>query len=338
MSFLSVLKDIGTSSVRIVTDTAIDVGNVATGFQFNESMESAKKSMDDVGLKSASTAIKDNHYSEIDTISKELTRRGQSIQKKLNNYDQQNTELNDRVNLYQTFSDRAFQINLLQNEINHLINITRGELPELENFKGQIDQLIKQEPSPTSNFNAAQRALVYSSLVTSFGSTAGLATAAMSSTAKTVKIAGRASAILAVASVGLDVGMAFASYEKELKKLREMRDEAIADEGNIDVELTSLQNHNNNVNEAIQAILNACNPQQQEQSFLTWADHSITELKDIKGQLEKQARSMMENIIATLTVHGQTDLPMLMNVAKTFLPDFTAAELQIIVEKHMKGE
>jgi hypothetical protein len=43
--FAQGLKDVGTTTTRIMTDTAIDLGNVATGFQFNNEMEAAKKKM-----------------------------------------------------------------------------------------------------------------------------------------------------------------------------------------------------------------------------------------------------------------------------------------------------
>ena len=55
--FIEGVKDVGTSSVRIITDTAIDIGNVATGFQFNDEMESAKKEMSDVGILNHKDAI-----------------------------------------------------------------------------------------------------------------------------------------------------------------------------------------------------------------------------------------------------------------------------------------
>ncbi|NJL26175.1 MAG: hypothetical protein HC902_14145 [Calothrix sp. SM1_5_4] len=41
--FLTTVKDIGTSAVRVVTDTAIDLTDVATGLQFSEEMDAAKK-------------------------------------------------------------------------------------------------------------------------------------------------------------------------------------------------------------------------------------------------------------------------------------------------------
>ena len=58
----SVTKDVGTSATRIVTDTAIDIANVSTGFQFNDEMEAAKQTMSDAGVLSAADAIKKNHY------------------------------------------------------------------------------------------------------------------------------------------------------------------------------------------------------------------------------------------------------------------------------------
>ncbi len=46
--FAEGMKDVATSTTRIVTDTAIDLGNVATGFQFNDEMEAAKKEMSEM--------------------------------------------------------------------------------------------------------------------------------------------------------------------------------------------------------------------------------------------------------------------------------------------------
>lgn len=41
--FVDGLKDVGTSATRIVTDTAIDIGDVATGFQFSDDMAKPRR-------------------------------------------------------------------------------------------------------------------------------------------------------------------------------------------------------------------------------------------------------------------------------------------------------
>ena len=61
--FTRTIKDIGTSVTRIVTDTAIDLGNVVTGFQFQDKMDKAKQTLKDAGLLSAADAIEKNYYS-----------------------------------------------------------------------------------------------------------------------------------------------------------------------------------------------------------------------------------------------------------------------------------
>lgn len=59
------LKDVGTTATRIVTDTAVDIGDVVTGFQFSDKMNDAKRKMSDAGVLSAADAIQKNHYPEI---------------------------------------------------------------------------------------------------------------------------------------------------------------------------------------------------------------------------------------------------------------------------------
>ena len=61
--FTRTIKDIGTSVTRIVTDTAIDLGNVVTGFQFQDKMDEAKQTLKDAGLLNAADAIEKNYYS-----------------------------------------------------------------------------------------------------------------------------------------------------------------------------------------------------------------------------------------------------------------------------------
>ena len=77
--FAEGIKDVGTSATRIVTDTAIDLGNVATGFQFNEEMESAKKEMSDAGVLSPADAIAKNHYGFLKDMEKEARTKFETV-------------------------------------------------------------------------------------------------------------------------------------------------------------------------------------------------------------------------------------------------------------------
>lgn len=336
MSFWKILKDVGTSSVRIVTDTGIDVGNVVTGFQFSGKMESAKKAMDKVGLKSASTAIRDNHYPEIEVLTSELKLRGQRISMKVEEHTALTAAVSERLLTYHNFADRVSELNALQHVITHLMRVTKGDIPELAEF--EIDSKLNLKPASGggTGFGSTQRTLIYTQLAAGTGATIALTATVMSSSAKVARVASRASAVLFVASVGLDVALSFASYSKQLKQLREMKQKAITDEATLDTELTELETQQTTVDAAIEEILNACDPRQQEQGFLSWADARKAELMDVRGNLERQARNLMEESIGTLVAHGTTAMDVLMKVANAFLPDIPEAEIQAIVDRQRK--
>ena len=78
--FAQGLKDVGTSAARIVTDTAIDIGDVATGFQFTGWMKAAKKTMSDAGVLSAADAIEKNHYPFLKTMERDAESKLAQIQ------------------------------------------------------------------------------------------------------------------------------------------------------------------------------------------------------------------------------------------------------------------
>lgn len=334
-----VAKDVGTSTVRIVTDVAIDSANVVTGFQFSESMESAKAAMDDAGLKSAATAIRDNHYPEIDTLLEAMKTHRESAQQKVDSIVAQNDAVNKRVALYDSFLSKVSLINQLQTEVTYLLSVTRGELPELRVYESEMGEILRQKPTlSSSGFNATQRALAYGSLAAGIGAALGTATAVASTAAKTVKMAGRASAVLAVAGVGLDVGMAFASYEKQLKQLREAKEKADVLERDLDEDLASLQAHRGAVDKAIETILDATNPRQTEAGYLAWAEASIKDLMDVKAQLEKEARILMAEVLGRLVRGGETNAATLLKVAKVFLPAIDVAEVEELISENAKDE
>ena len=70
--FTRTIKDIGTSVTRIVTDTAIDLGNVVTGFQYQDKMDEAKQTLKDAGLLSAADAIEKNYYSFLPAMKEQV--------------------------------------------------------------------------------------------------------------------------------------------------------------------------------------------------------------------------------------------------------------------------
>lgn len=66
----------------------------------------------------------------------------------------------DRLNVFNTFESRASQLNGLQHEINRLISVTKGDLPDLGEFDSQLDDVLKQELRSSARYNDTQRALV----------------------------------------------------------------------------------------------------------------------------------------------------------------------------------
>jgi septal ring factor EnvC (AmiA/AmiB activator) len=235
--FIDVVKDVGTSATRIVTDTAIDLANVTTGFQFDDDMQSAKKAMSDAGIYSAADAIQKNHYAFL----KDLERDAKDKSERLTELYRQGDECVVQVNnLAAQFSAMVDDLDVLSREWSDYEALCK----RLSVYPGWIDVLqalgvklipLSEIDNYKNNWQSAAQWMAATSLIGNGASAltglSGIAAAARAARlikatrvvqaakfTKFASVAGKASLVLTIATVGLDIGLSV--FEQEDRKSR----------------------------------------------------------------------------------------------------------------------
>lgn len=235
--FIGVVKDVGTSITRIATDTAIDLANVTTGFQFDAEMQSAKKAMSDAGIYSAADAIQKNHYAflkdmEIDARSKserlaQLYGQGDELVAQVNNRAVQFSEMADDLDvlarewneyeaLYKRFSVYPVWIEVLQKSGIKVISLT-----EIGNYRNTWQEAAKWLSLTGLITNSASALTGVSGIAAAARAARLIKATRVAQAARFTKLAsaaGKASLVLTIASIGLDIGLSV--FELEDRKSR----------------------------------------------------------------------------------------------------------------------
>jgi hypothetical protein len=303
---ISIAKDVGTSTTRIVTDTGLDVADVATGFQFSEELDGAKKEMTDAGVLSAADAIEKNHYGFLKKMEEEASRKHTAV-----------TELYQQGTIAETQRDqRANVLTAMLNDVSLLLQLYEAANQQLEQIaqipNGQKWVQILEVPAVvslaeistyTTRWDAIGQKVFQAKLGIdlSAGVTGGLAL--LSGIAKTSKLmqvtklskaskflkigklAGRASAVLSVVSIGIDVGLSVAQLEQ-----REAQLEAYLGDLNVGIaeanqDLAELTREQETIELSIAELLNSINPAQTELTWEYWVDAKQAELNQLRNRL-----------------------------------------------------
>ena len=300
----SVAKDVGTSATRIVTDTAIDLANVSTGFQFNEDMEAAKKAMSDAGILSAADAIEKNHYGFLKDMEDEARTKHKEITRLLKKGERIELKRDNRASVLERMLLDIDNLIQISNEVNQLLE-KAAQIPGWEKWAKILDIF----PTPVndidkykSDWNEIGQRIVISRMsadaasgVSALASLGLLAKASKLTKAskaskaskfmKIGKLAGRASGVLAVASVGLDVGLSFAELEAKKDKLEQYLKELNDGIAESNQDLTDLRRELREINLRINELLNTIEPKQTEESWDNWVEDKAEALKKLRSRL-----------------------------------------------------
>lgn len=306
--FVDIAKDVGTSATRIVTDTAIDLGDVATGFQFSDEMSAAKRKMSEAGILSAADAIEKNHYGFLKDMEKEAQAKYDTVAKLYK--DGQSAELarDKRADLLAEMLADADILAQMSNEAQTLLAKARS-IPDWEKWMDFLeisDDALDSLDTSVSRWNEVGQKIMLANLGTDAASgitglvglsalakaSKGLKASKVSSAAskgskfaKVGKLASRASVVLAVATVGLDIGLSVIELEKredDLSRNIKALDEGIA-EANRDI--TSLREETRQIGLRIYELINSVEPPQTEASWDDWVEETKTHLERLRSQL-----------------------------------------------------
>lgn len=321
-------KDLYTGSARIVTDTAIDLGDLVTGFQFHKDMEKAKTTMDKAGVKSMKASIEDNHYGDIKKRAKKLERNKSSIGDLQKQATCALSEANQRVDLLNKMIPEVKVIVGLEKEI-------KDKLGSIDHYKltYTMNDINKGEIQlqNSSQFIKTRKALTYTQISTSaISGITGTVSFLTKSGTSISKIAGRASLVLAVVSVGIDIGMAVAELDEKRSQLIRANNDANSIIKDLKSEKQKIEKDKNDINHKIKKILDASN--QTETTFFSWSQSKIEELKDVLGKINRELKQIVINAITPLILSG-VELPTIFEVAKTIDNSITLDACKNIIQE-----
>lgn len=301
--FVTVVKDIGTSATRIVTDTAIDLANVATGLQFDEEMEKAKQSMKDAGIYSASDAIERGQYGFLKDMEVLAQSKYQSLTEIYRTGDQLVTDVNSRTARLFILTD---QLDVLAREWDdyeavyaklnshpewikypNAIEIKLIPLNEINNYKTKWQEAGKWIASTSLATNAA-------TLVSSLTGLAAAARAAqllklsrlgqVARFTKLANVAGKASLVLTVASIGLDIGLTVAQLEDKKNRLESYLRDVDAELARANREIADLKDKLVKANALIAKVIETAGLKN-EADWEGWFDSELTRVRESKKKL-----------------------------------------------------
>ncbi|NEP40928.1 MAG: hypothetical protein F6K35_17525 [Okeania sp. SIO2H7] len=102
---------------------------------------------------------------------------------------------------------------------------------------------------------------------------------------KVGKLVGRASAVLSVASIGLDIGLSIAQLEAKQDQLEQYLKELNDGIAETNQDLTDLRREVREINLRIHELLNTVEPKQTEASWDNWVADKTQELKQLRSRL-----------------------------------------------------
>jgi hypothetical protein len=319
MGFTNTITDIGTSATRILTDTAIDLGNVATGFQFQDKMDEAKKKLSDAGVLSTSDAIEKRYYDFLSSMRTQAQNKhdelvylyplAQQAEKTRNDTNKKLGQMLDDVKLLAQISLEGENIlarvaqssywnewaklsNAPLNTLNHLktscrkwdivcqkilisqttVNVGSGALETTSIIISRLSQAsYAVKASELSEASALTSDAAKSAEVgIKAGSEVVEAVGTVGKLAKIGRIAGRASAVLAVASIGLDIGLSISQLENQKKTLQQNIDALNIGIAEAKQDIFNMNTETVQINERIQELLVSVTPPVDERNWDNW--------------------------------------------------------------------
>lgn len=361
--FTTAIVDVGTSATRIVTDTAIDLGNVATGFQFSDDMEAAKQTLSDVGILSAADAIRKNHYPFLDEMENtarakhaEITRLYDQAQKTERSRDQASEQLNKRLDglklLAQMSLDaeklyaEAAQFPYWQNWANQ-VGFERTTLANLQNAAPEWETICQNLLISQGVTNIAEGVTGIIGSLATVGKTASLLKLSRTTNmtlgqasksagqmvgrlAKIGRIAGRASAVLAVVSIGLDVGLTIAQLEEQKNTLQENIDDLNEGISLARQDITELNQETSEIQQATAKLLATLKPPMTT-DWASWLEEQRSKVTAARNALQSFLYAREKALEAAKATSGVLSPEKRINVLRAIDSRITAEIAQQII-------
>jgi vacuolar-type H+-ATPase subunit I/STV1 len=308
------LKDIATSLTRIGTDTVIDLANVVTGFYFNDEVENAKKEMSNAGILNATDSIEKHYYSFLKDLEVEAEKKYQEILDCNKKGMQLETQLNAKRNFQnQMIDDLEFlmQISLEAEQKFEKLKVIPKWERVMENFGVNPNVLKKiNKYSYTSKWIKVAESLQIAMLgvntidgitgITAISSSliqirkfknaknlgqVGVELQASSRLSKIGRAASKASIVLTVASIGLDIGLSVVELEERKNKLEHYLTQLNDEIAKINQDIKKSQQELKDIESLITKLLLDVDPHLTIESWTDWVETNRKELVYLQERL-----------------------------------------------------
>ncbi len=321
-------KNVVAPAVRIVTDTAIDVGDLVTGTHFHDDMDKAKKTLDEAGIDTVTTRIEENHYPEIKSLQADLTNKQKQIQKLQTDISAADAGLTGRIAIHNNWVNSIQIIQGLQDELQRVLE--KLDAVKGQSFKITLSDTQMKKIEMSSTFVLNRDALKYTNFGVAGLSTILAVTSIASKSAQVAKLAGRASVVLMVVGIALDIGMAVSQLEEQKRQLQSQNTEADKILQESYSTLGDIQNVRITIDDEMDKILKACIPQQTEETFSAWADKVIADLKQAVSKAKEALHTMLVSALSTLK---KLPIAELREAALAISPSLSEEEFQALTKE-----
>ena len=287
-------KDIGTSTVRVITDTSLDIADAVTLGRFSDELKRAKEDMSKVGVLSAKDAIERSHYAYLKGLEREadekrtqLTELDQKSRILIVQVDIKRTRLSEMLNVIQ-------KLLLVYGEINELLK-QLSRLPGCNNL-GQVNEL-RRSVKKIENYTLSWENVVQSLAISRLGVGVVSGVTAIASiprvlqalrvlrSLRVAKIAGRTTIALTAVIEVLDIGLSLAELEQRKERVEHDLRELNGEIQKVNEVIQKLERELEDVEIAIKKILSVTTPPQTEESWEKWIEETDLELKEKRDYL-----------------------------------------------------
>jgi prefoldin subunit 5 len=306
------IQDVETSLTRMVTDSVIDLTNAATGFHFNDELEKAKKEMSNAGILNATDSIEKHFYSFL----KDMECEARNKYQELLNLNKEGMQLESQLKEKRKFKKKIvddieflMQISLEAKKKFETLKVIPnwGEAMEkfgvVPNFFKSNDYISKwNKVSETLNItmvgiNTASGITGITALSSSLIQQIrefknieklGQESVELQASSRLLKIgraAGKASIVLTIASIGLDVGLSVVELKKRKDELEHSLTQLNYDLTKISQDITELQKELKNIESLTNQLLLDVDPQLTIESWADWVETKKEELVHLQEHL-----------------------------------------------------
>ncbi len=303
----TIVKDVATSGVRLVTDTVLDAGNIITLGTFDQQIKNIKNTMGDVGINSLPEVIKKRFYSQLDKLEKDVKKKIDEVESGKEEIQRLEDSIfpikQQLIEMLEDIKGLALDYYRYRDEINEKLvkykdldkSHFRYELKEIEDFEVKATRWN----STIQNLSIAHAGVAVSTGIAGLANTIANVIAltrigrGVGAITTIARVAGRATIVLTAITEAIALGLTISELEKRLeiaKKSNQELDDALIQIRNI---IPKLQEDRDKYVRAINELYNIEMPPLNKN---TWPDF-IQRQGDAMRKSQKEIKDKIDEYI-----------------------------------------